>query len=254
MRYLVGPFRFFCMLFILVLFLATMAVVWLVVREHWARVRQSNRILKFFCRLGLKILNVRASYEGLEHVEPGVLLVGNHLSYVDVVVVHARVPACFVTSKEIKQTPVLGQVCQLAGCLFVERRTRMNLRGEVEEIAEGLRRGFNVAIFPEATSTNGEQVLRFKRPLFTAAERAARPVVPFCLNYHTVGGEPINRVTRDKIFWYGDMGFAGHLWALSCSGGVDVRLSFLDKLDAKESANVAEVARERILGVFEPVT
>ena len=99
--------------------------------------------------------------------------------------------------------------------------------------------------------------MRFKRPLFTAAERAQRPVVPFCLNYHTVGGRPIDRVTRDKIFWYGDMGFAGHLWALSCSGGVLVHVDFLKPLHASgdvDAGQLAERAREQIVSVFKPVT
>ncbi|NJL24795.1 MAG: 1-acyl-sn-glycerol-3-phosphate acyltransferase [Calothrix sp. SM1_5_4] len=220
-RKVLRPLRFFTILLSMFAFLATMSVVWIFVRGRWRRVQWSNWILKAYSRWGLWVLNVRPRFLGLEniHSSPNGLFVGNHLSYLDILVIHSEVPTCFVTSMEIKETPVLGQVCQLAGCLFIERRNKQNLRAEVSEISEGLREGLNVAIFPEATSTNGEQILRFRRPLYLAAIMAEKPVIPFCLNYRSVGGEAINVRTRDKVFWYGDMDFAPHLWELAGCGG-----------------------------------
>lgn len=258
MRQILRPFRFVSVLIALVAFLLTMSVVFLFVRGHWARVRWSNRILKRYCAFGLWVLNVHVTYKGEDQLAavPNALFVGNHLSYMDVLVIHARVPACFVTSREIKKTPVLGQVCQMAGCLFVERRNKMNIHNEVSEISNGLKEGVNVAIFPEATSTNGEQILRFRRPLYVAALNARKPVVPICLNYHTVGGEPINVRTRDKIFWYGDMDFASHLWALAGSGGVLVDLVITPPLwpSAEDDATaLAERSQVAVQSVFRPV-
>ena len=89
-----------------------------------------------------------------------------------------------------------------------------------------------------------------------AAVDAAAPVIPFCLNYRAVGGLPIDRQTRDLVFWYGDMDFVPHLWALAGSGGVSVDLHFLPALpvdgvkDPSELANLSQMAVER---VFSPV-
>jgi 1-acyl-sn-glycerol-3-phosphate acyltransferase len=120
-----------------------------------------------------------------------------------------------------------------------------------------LKKGLNVSIFPESTSTNGEQVLRFRKPLFVAALHAGAPVVPFCLNYRLVGGEKINKVLRDKIFWYGDMAFAPHLWALSGAGGIEMDITFLPPIRTKEgvddASDVAARAQSSVESVFTPV-
>ena len=174
----------------------------------------------------------------------------------DVLVISSQLPACFVTSKEIKETPFLGQISQMSGALFVERRNKLNIHNEISEIREGLQIGLNVAIFPEATSTNGEQILRFRRPLYLAAIDAGCPVLPFCLNYVRVGGQPINAVTRDKIMWYGDMAFLPHLWALSGSGGIELDLHFLPRIPTTlkmDASALAEQSQHAVEAVFQPV-
>jgi 1-acyl-sn-glycerol-3-phosphate acyltransferase len=242
----------------ILVFLTHMSLVWLIVRNRWRRIRWANRILSVYARWGLWVLRVRVRAIGRENlgdVRSG-LFVGNHLTYMDVLAISSQMPTCFVTSTEIRSTPFLGQICIMAGCLFVERRNKQNILNEISEIREGLQVGLNVAIFPEATSTNGEQILRFRRPLFLSAIHSGRHVIPFCLNYHTVGGKPINVHSRDKIMWYGDMAFAPHLWALAGSGGVDLDLHFLTpieteiKMDATELAQRAQTAVE---SVFRPV-
>lgn len=242
----------------ILIFLTHMSLVWLVVRSQWHRVRLSNRILSRYCRFGLWVLNLKVNPIGLENLRDlrGGLYVGNHLTYMDVLAISSIVPVCFVTSKEIKESVGLGQICTMAGCLFVERRNKLNIHNEISEIREGLQHGLNVAIFPEATSTNGEQILRFRKPLFMAAVDGGRPVIPFCLNYRRVGGEPIHIGTRDKIFWYGDMEFAPHLWALASSGGVELDLHFLKPIPTSLQTDVtplAEQAQRAVEAVFIPV-
>jgi 1-acyl-sn-glycerol-3-phosphate acyltransferase len=83
----------------------------------------------------------------------------------------------------MKNTFFLGQICKFASCLFVERRSRGNLDQEIKEITDALNYGHNVLIFPEGTSTNGDEVLRFKRPLFNAAIFSSKKVLPATLNY-----------------------------------------------------------------------
>ncbi len=165
MRRLLQPFRCIGIILSIFVFLAHMGIVWLIVRGRWRRVLWANRILQFYSRWGLWVLRVRVNPIGLEQARAhgSALYVGNHLSYMDVLAISSVVPACFVTSMEIKEAPGLGLICQMAGALFVERRNKMNIHNEVREITEGLQHGANVAIFPEATSTNGEQILRFRR-------------------------------------------------------------------------------------------
>lgn len=258
MRSILAPLRVFGVFLIVVTFLLHMSCVWFIIRDRWRRLRWSNSFLQHYARVACFVLGLRVNPIGLENlrdVKSG-LYVGNHLSYTDVLAISSVVPACYVTSQEIRQTPLLGQICLLAGCLFVERRNKMNIRNEVSEIRRGLNLGLNITIFPEATSTNGEQVLRFRKPLFLSGIDAGTTVVPFCLNYRTVGGEPVVLANRDNVFWYGDMDFVPHLWRLARSGGVGLDLHFLKPIKTNpdmDATSLAEQSQAEVESVFRPI-
>lgn len=245
---------------IIVSFMTTMALLRLVLWNRWRRIYWSGVVLQIASKLVLITLNVKVNVVGKENIQDpkGILFVGNHLTYIDVMVIASSVTSCFVTSVEIRETIGLGQICYMAGCLFVERRNKMNILNEVSEIRDGLQKGLNVSIFPESTSTNGEAILRFRKPLFIAALNAGAPIVPFCLNYRKVGGEKINKISRDKIFWYGDMDFVPHLWALAGAGGVEVDITFLPAIIGQEATDdaseIAARAQRSVESVFTPVT
>jgi 1-acyl-sn-glycerol-3-phosphate acyltransferase len=144
----------------------------------------------------------------------------------------------------------------MAGCLFVERRNRASLQKEIGELQEGLERGLTVTIFPEATSTNGEQILRFRRPLFMAAGMASKPVIPICLNYRTLGGETLTKANRDSIFWYGDMDFLPHLWKLCGIGQAEVDVHFIEVIRPsaqQEPGELAAASQAAVESVFRPL-
>jgi 1-acyl-sn-glycerol-3-phosphate acyltransferase len=124
----------------------------------------------------------------------------------------------------MKETPGLGQICLLGGCLFVERRSRNNILSEISEIEQALKNGLNILLFPEAKSTNGEDVLKFKRSLFQAAVNCQHDTYTLSLNYKEINGEEIKRHNRDKVFWYGDMDFAGHFIELCQQSSIQVDL------------------------------
>lgn len=200
-------------------------------RERWDKQRKRARLISKYSHLGLKVLGVEIKSQG-HALNGGALHVGNHLSYLDVLVLASQMPTAFVTSQEIRSTPGLGFLCELGGCLFVERRSRAQLTAEVGEITEALKNGLNVTVFPEATSTNGESVLRFRRPLFQAAIFSGRPVQTFCLNYETLDGERISSQNRDAVCWYGDMDFLPHLWKLAKFRKIGVRLDWLSVINS----------------------
>ncbi len=152
------------------------------------------------------------------------LVVSNHLSYLDILILASKLPSCYVTSLEVKRTPFLGQLTQLAGCLYVDRNTRQNLSQEVSELREALNSGFNVTIFPEATSTNGEEVLRFRRPLFEASIATGKPILPVTINYKTINSKEVSFQNRDYLCWYGDMEFFGHFITLLTQKNITVEV------------------------------
>lgn len=184
-----------------------------------------TKIIAVTCQCGLWIFNIRVIRDNIKPLPENYLLVSNHLSYVDVLVLSSLFRTSFVTSHEMRKTPFLGQLCQFGGCLFVDRKNRRGLSAEVEELAKTLRQNVPVTIFPEATSTNGEAVRPFRKPLFQAALMANVKVLPVCLNYERLDGEKISLKNRDSVFWYGDFPFFGHALKLFAADELIVRVT-----------------------------
>lgn len=171
-----------------------------------------NRIVLFYCKILLRLVNLQIDHKKSSNpLQRNALIISNHMSYMDIIVLFSLYPSSFVTSIEMKKTPFLGQLVTLGGCLFVERRSRKNLSQEISQITEALKTELNVGIFPEATSTNGDEVRKFKRPLFQGAIDANAPILPVTINYRYLNQQKVTKCNRDKVFWYGEMTFFGHL-------------------------------------------
>ena len=216
------------------------------------------RLISITSMLGLKLfgVQVRKNFAPFASKET-YLIVSNHLSYLDVLIISSFFPTCFVTSTEMKETPFLGKLCLLGGCLFVERRKRSGITGEVGQISNALKSGMNVVVFPEAKSNNGETVLVFRRPLFQAAINSGKNVLPLCINYRTLDGEKITLKNRDKVFWYGDMSFLNHALDLFSHKTIVADLSVMDSLCTVEFADknaLADRSYEIVSNEFEIIT
>lgn len=185
---------------------------------------------QFYSRIALYILaidlrTVTHSMSGGD--QRGKLYLCNHMSYLDIMVISAWLRCCFVTSVEIRDTFFLGHLCRIAGCIFVERRSRAGIDTEIDQIAQALRNGISVLIFPEGTSSNGDAVLPFKRSLLKVAILAEADVHPLCLQYLAGDGMPLTTAERDNVCWYGSVRFLPHLWALLEMKTVRAKLHFL---------------------------
>lgn len=133
---------------VLLFFGVRSAVVNLYCWDEWKRREIRHRLTSISSKIILGILRVQTEVKGYRDFrKSNFLMVSNHLSYLDVLVISSQVPTGFVTSMEIKRTPFLGQLTDLGGCLYVERRNKRNLLNEVEQLSEGLRRGMNIAVF-----------------------------------------------------------------------------------------------------------
>lgn len=142
------------------------------------------------------------------------LLVSNHQSYLDILIIAAHCPALFVAKSEVSRWPLLGWLANLGGTIFIERaNTRSNVRA-VYRVSRNLRQGVNVLVFPEGTTSDGTRVLPFEPLFFAAARRAAVPVQAMTINYTAVNDAPLNDLTRDWLCWHGEMDFVRHFWHL----------------------------------------
>jgi len=221
------------LIFLIGVFMLTAAIARLVMHDEkqW---RQINfKICRFYARLALGALKIPVDLEGVPPVSlsGGYLVVCNHMSYVDIMVLSAILPTMYVTSVEIRDTFFLGHMCKLVGCLFVERRSKDNIAGEISEITTALCDGYSVTIFPEGTSGNGDSILPFKRSLLVSAVKAQVDVVPVCLTYEH----------PQYPAWYGDMDFGSHLLKLIASGGTRAKVQILEPIKVNEATTRDEI-------------
>lgn len=124
----------------------------------------------------------------LTHVVPGALLVANHISWIDIYVINAALPAAFVSKAEVRQWPVIGWLAARHDTIFLRRGSRGHARVINAEVGDALARGKHVAIFPEGTTTDGRGLLHFHAALIQPALAAGRPVLPVAISYWELDG------------------------------------------------------------------
>lgn len=241
--------KFVLILSMIILYLSSGYFLLLFLRDRWKRTARYTVLVQKASRIGLWILNVDVETENqnggyLPKLPENVFVVSNHMTYLDILVISSQLPCCYITSMEIKETPVLGNITDIAGCLYIERRNKDNIENEIKDISNGLQEGLNVTIFPEATSTNGEEVIRFRRPLYNAAIFARKKIQPICINYESINGEPFSLKNRDLICWYGDMDFASHLWKLCGLDHTKVKVTALQPIDSPQDFEAGDLAQE----------
>jgi 1-acyl-sn-glycerol-3-phosphate acyltransferase len=165
------------------------------------------------------------------------LLVCNHLSYLDVLVLAALAPSRFVAKSEVKHWPVFGWFARLAGTIFVNRNKPLHSGQTAEEIGVAISQGVVVVLFPEGTSSGGQTVLPFKSSLLEPATRDHHAVTAGCLTYELADGN----VSEEVCYWK-DMTLVPHLINLLGKRRIYATVSF-SKLRSG-SANRKELARQ----------
>lgn len=226
------------------------------IRDPQERMRFFSRNVSDYTRRALKIFNFEIEVKGYDAQlmrERNFLLVGNHMSYIDILVLSSIQPCVFVTSVDMGETAFLGQMAELGGSLFVERRHRNHIGRDIGVMADTLRAGHHVVIYPEGTSHSGEMVHPFKKALLTSAIDAARDVMPIALKYTHINGEPFNPMNRDRICWYGDMDFLSHFLGLMSLESVKAELHFLAPISVTPQStrhDLAERAHAAINSVY----
>lgn len=250
--------------FRLVLFIGVIAVyvLWsylchLLLRNPNRRLRVFSKNTQFFAKILIFGLRLKLEIKNKKNISSGYLLVSNHMGFLDILCLATSQPLVFVTSTEMRSTPFLGLLTELGGCIFVERRSRTKILSELQTIANVLQEGHTVVLYPEARSSNGEQVLPFKKTLMMAAAQAGVPLQPVVINYREINGKPFTKETRDSVCWYDDVPFAKSMWLTLSAASIHAEIEFLDTLHPKPADDrglVADQAYSMISGKFVPAT
>jgi 1-acyl-sn-glycerol-3-phosphate acyltransferase len=164
-----------------------------IIRSEFGRLThaQSQLIVREWSRRMLAIMGIALDVQGQPPAHGAVLMVANHISWLDILVMNAAHPSRFVSKADVQRWPLLGSLITGAGTLYIERESRRDALRVVHRMAERLRAGETVSVFPEGTTGDGAQLLPFHANLLQAAISASAPVQPVALRYLERGsGQP----------------------------------------------------------------
>lgn len=178
--------------------------------------------------------------------DPPYVLVSNHLGYFDTIV-YARLLGCvFVSMAEVDAWPLIGTLARGLNTLFVDRAQRRDTARVNHEIREVLEKGHGLLLFPESTTTYGDQVLKFHGPLLQPAIDLHRPV-----HYAAISYTASNRDDANAICWVDDTPFGTHALRLLRLARFDAKVRFGDspvaENDRKQMAASLHTAVETLL-------
>jgi lyso-ornithine lipid O-acyltransferase len=202
------------------------------------------------------VLRVRIRVVGTPMRDRPTLILGNHVSWLDIPVISAVMPIAFVAKREIASWPIVGIAAKLLRTVFVDRSKRQQTSEAASEIAQRLTEGDPVVLFAEGTSSDGNRVLEFRSALVGAVTQldADHDVMlqPMSIGYTRHHGLPMGRQHRPLVAWYGDIDFVPHFKEFIRRGTVDVVVRFGEPvpfnngIDRKTAARTLETAVRRL--------
>ena len=199
----------------------------------------------------LNLLNIRLFLHGMPpaYGSRPLMIVANHVSWLDIFAINSIVPSRFVAKSEIRAWPFVGWLCARAGTIFIQRGRRQDTARVNHTVAAALRAGDVFAVFPEGTTTDGSTVLKFHASLLEPALEAAAAVQPVALRFERSDGTLCTEVAYD-----GDRSVWDVLMGMTSQHEILAHVCFLDPIIAEDChrRDIAREAREAILLMLSP--
>ena len=189
-----------------------------IIRSEFAQLTpaQTRLLVREWSRQMLGIMGVELLVRGTPPAQGPALLVANHVSWLDILVMNAAHPARFVSKADVKHWPLLGSLITGAGTLYIERESRRDAMRVVHHMAERLLAHDTLAVFPEGTTGDGHVLLPFHANVFQAAISAHAAVVPVALRF--VDGASGQR--SDAPVFIGDTTLIASIWTTLRANGL----------------------------------
>jgi 1-acyl-sn-glycerol-3-phosphate acyltransferase len=149
------------------------------------------------------------------------MIVSNHLSYLDILVLSTTVSCAFISKSEVEQWPIIGPFARWAGSVFVKRQKKGDAARMNTSVTEALQSGVPVVLFPEGRTTDGHQVLRFHSTMLQPAIDAGVEVTPCAIAYELDDG-----LVESEVCYWGTMTLVPHGLNLLGKRRIRVRVAF----------------------------
>ncbi|MGI5379864.1 lysophospholipid acyltransferase family protein [Streptomyces sp. CA-251387] len=201
-------------------------------------------LVRRWCRWVVRAAGVRVRIDGGAAPAGGVLLVANHISWLDIPLLAAVRPARMLAKSEIRDWPVAGWLTARSGALFIDRDRIRALPETVARIAEALRAGEAVTVFPEGSTWCGRAQGPFRRAAFQAALDADVPVQPVRLQYRVAGGAPSTAAA-----FVGEDSLLTSVWRVATTRGLTAEVQVLEAIEpgsCRDRRSLAQAAQATV--------
>jgi lyso-ornithine lipid O-acyltransferase len=199
--------------------------------------------LHAWCQFACRVLGIRVTTDG--SMPSSGLLVSNHLSYLDIVVLSSIRPCVFVAKRDVASWPLFGWLAHAAGTIFVDRKRRFSSPKAVNAIGDAIANRSVVVIFPEGTSSDGSTVLPFKSVLLESAVQLRAPIAAASIEYALDDGS-----VADEVCYWRDMTLVPHLLNLLFKREIRAKYSFSpSKVRAGNRKEIARELRDEIVSI-----
>ena len=225
--------------------------IWFVARVFMPnKISWRQTIFFYWTKSFVRVSGMRIEVNGTPP-KPPFFMVTNHLSYTDIAALRAVAKGIFVAKSEVKEWFLAGRIVRDMGTIFINRQKRRDIPRAGEEIIARLDAGEGVIVFPEGTSTKGENVLSFNSSFLEFAARGNVPVSYASITYSTPQDETPASLAA---CWWEDISFFAHLWRLFKVREYKAIISFGDEPVMNPDRKIlASELRRRVVEKFIPV-
>lgn len=202
--------------------------IWIAFKLH--KTTAHGTMVMAFNRGFLAIIGFKLHVKGTISADRPLLLIVNHLSYLDIPIIASCLPVIFTPKSDIASWPVISNITTVSGAVYIDRKPEKMLEMK-QALQKVLATGRVVCLFPEATTGNGLHLQPFKSGFFSLAEDpingAPLTIQPACIRYTHQNGLPITWDQWPEVAWYADMVLAPHVWQLLKNGPITGEITFL---------------------------
>ena len=183
----------------------------------------------------VKAIGLEVQVKGKATDEQSALWIANHVSWMDIAVVGSQGVA-FLSKSEVRKWPLIGWLGEKAGVIFIERGGKNASQKAGKAIAEKISDGDNILVFPEGTTSTGENVMRFHARIFAPALDHQLLVQPIAVHYQDEKGQ-----FHPKVVWK-DQSFMSNMIGILAQARINVVVTFLPVIDAQNFSERRELA------------
>ena len=201
-------------------------------------IRLAKKIPYWFHRTLLYLIGVRVIVHGNFSSAHPLLLICNHISWLDILVMGSVDELCFIAKAEVGTWPVISHLAKMQGTVFVNRQRSQDTANQADSIASRLLQGDVMVLFAEGTTGDGNRILPFKSSLLGAAQYAIRQshidkvaIQPVAISYSRLHGVPLGRRYQSEASWPGDVPLAKHALNFLIKSAFDVDVVLGNPMD-----------------------